>query len=215
MFFVCDLYFSCFVFIYPLDSWIHVCVINYFTEQPKPEDLCNPSPCGPNADCREGICTCLPNYFGDPYSYCRPECTMNSDCSRVKACVNQFCVDPCIGTCGTNAKCDVVNHIPMCSCFPGTTGDPFTLCRPQISEGMYNIHMSFSLVYIWICINNPQKYMRTILKKFWSISQNQENNHAHRLPVGRTAFARWWTIMQSVLVRLTLSVVLLRADQSV
>lgn len=144
MIFVCDLYCPCFVFLYSLDSWIHVCIIIYFIEQPKPEDLCNPSPCGPNADCREGICTCLPNYFGDPYSYCRPECTMNSDCSRVKACVNQFCVDPCIGTCGTNAKCDVVNHIPMCSCFPGTTGDPFTLCRPQISEGVYNIHMSFS-----------------------------------------------------------------------
>lgn len=105
-------------------------------EQPNiPEDRCNPSPCGPNAECNDGACTCLPNYFGDPYSYCRPECTMNSDCSRVKACVNHYCVDPCVGTCGTSARCDVVNHIPMCSCPPGTTGDPFTLCRQHLPEG--------------------------------------------------------------------------------
>ena len=90
---------------------------------------------------------------------------MNSDCSRVKACVNQFCVDPCTGTCGTNAKCDVVNHIPMCSCLPGTTGDPFTLCRPQVSEGMYflilfslyiynlHIYLSFNLFFNILIFN--------------------------------------------------------------
>lgn len=96
------------------------------------EDPCNPSPCGPNAQCDGGSCTCLPDYFGDPYSYCRPECTMNSDCSRVKSCANQHCIDPCPGTCGSNARCDVVNHIPMCSCPAGTTGDPFTRCRQDI-----------------------------------------------------------------------------------
>lgn len=123
------------LFIYK-KNWIHMRIQIYFAEQPKPsKDLCNPSPCGPNAECNEGICTCLTNYFGDPYSYCRPECTMNSDCSRVKACVNHYCVDPCEGTCGTSAKCDVVNHIPMCSCLPGTSGDPFTLCRPHVIEG--------------------------------------------------------------------------------
>lgn len=99
-------------------------------EQPKvPDDPCNPSPCGQNARCDTGVCTCLPEYHGDPYSFCRPECTMNSDCPRVKSCINQKCVDPCPGTCGTAARCDVVNHIPMCSCPPGTTGNPFSACR--------------------------------------------------------------------------------------
>lgn len=108
-------------------------------EQPKvPEDLCNPSPCGPNAECNEGVCTCLRNYFGDPYSYCRPECTMNSDCPRIKTCINQNCVDPCPGTCGRDARCDVVNHVPMCSCPPGYTGNPFLLCRPHIPDGKYH-----------------------------------------------------------------------------
>lgn len=93
-------------------------------------DPCNPSPCGPNAQCSGGSCTCLPNYSGDPYRNCRPECTMNSDCPRLKACSNQRCVDPCQGTCGQDARCDVVNHIPTCSCPERTSGDPFVACRP-------------------------------------------------------------------------------------
>lgn len=95
-----------------------------------PEDLCNPSPCGPNTLCKDGICTCLPEYHGDPYRGCRPECTMNTDCSPNKACVNLKCINPCPGTCGQAAVCDVVNHIPTCSCPPGLEGDPFVLCKP-------------------------------------------------------------------------------------
>lgn len=99
-------------------------------EPKQPEDPCNPSPCGANALCNSGVCTCLPEYQGDPYVFCRPECTMNSDCPRTKSCMNQRCVDPCPGTCGTDALCNVVNHIPMCSCSQGTTGNPFFACRP-------------------------------------------------------------------------------------
>jgi len=40
------------------------------------------------------------------------------------------CSDPCIGTCGQGANCDVVNHIPICSCPTKYSGDPFTICRP-------------------------------------------------------------------------------------
>lgn len=40
------------------------------------------------------------------------------------------CKDPCPGTCGQNAQCDVVNHIPMCSCPSGFTGNAFVTCRP-------------------------------------------------------------------------------------
>ncbi|KAL1140438.1 hypothetical protein AAG570_000370 [Ranatra chinensis] len=94
-------------------------------------DPCNPSPCGPNALCREGgVCECLPEYSGNPYEACRPECVLNTECPRDKACLRNKCRDPCPGTCGQGAQCDVINHIPACSCPQTYTGDPFTLCRP-------------------------------------------------------------------------------------
>lgn len=94
---------------------------------------CNPSPCGANAQCRvhnkAGACTCLPEYIGNPYEGCRPECTLNSDCAPNKACINNKCADPCPGTCGQNANCQVINHLPSCTCLPGYTGDPFRYCN--------------------------------------------------------------------------------------
>ena len=100
---------------------------------PTPEiDPCNPSPCGQNAICtaraRAGACQCIPEYFGDPYVACRPECTTNPDCPASLACVSLHCVDPCPGVCGINARCRVVNHAPTCTCNPGYRGDPFTAC---------------------------------------------------------------------------------------
>lgn len=93
---------------------------------------CNPSPCGANAVCKvrnnAGSCSCLPDYYGDPYVECRPECTMNSDCPNTKSCVNQKCVNPCIGTCGSNAECYVANHSPYCTCSHGYTGNPSVGC---------------------------------------------------------------------------------------
>lgn len=74
------------------------------------------------------MCSCLNGYIGTPPS-CRPECVVSSECSQNKACVNQKCVDPCIGTCGLNTRCQVVNHNPICSCSPGFTGDPFASCH--------------------------------------------------------------------------------------
>ena len=100
------------------------------TEQPRTP--CNPSPCGANAICNErnhaGSCTCLPEYFGDPYIGCRPECVTNSDCDRNKACVNNKCINPCFGACGENAFCRVSNHAPACSCLPGYTGNALNAC---------------------------------------------------------------------------------------
>ena len=61
---------------------------------------------------------------------CRPECVVNSDCGRNEACGNQKCRNPCPGTCGVGARCEVVNHNPICSCPPRYTGDPFVRCRP-------------------------------------------------------------------------------------
>lgn len=58
----------------------------YFKEPEIPRDpinVCIPSPCGPNAECRvvgeNPACSCLPNYNGSPPN-CRPECTINSEC---------------------------------------------------------------------------------------------------------------------------------------
>lgn len=93
---------------------------------------CIPSPCGANAVCREqndvGSCTCLAEYFGDPYEGCQPECIVNSDCPSNKACVKNKCKDPCPGICGLNAECQTVAHIPSCTCLSGYEGDPFRHC---------------------------------------------------------------------------------------
>lgn len=93
---------------------------------------CQANPCGINAECHErnnaGACTCLPEYYGDPYVECRPECVMNSDCPKTRSCFNQKCVDPCVGVCSSNAECFVVNHSPLCTCLPGYTGNPSIGC---------------------------------------------------------------------------------------
>lgn len=94
-------------------------------------DPCELAQCGPNTECHNGVCKCLKNYFGDPYAGCRPECTMNTDCSPNKACLNNRCIDPCVGTCGADALCTVYNHIPSCACPPSYTGDPFVSCRKE------------------------------------------------------------------------------------
>ena len=92
---------------------------------------CNPSPCGPNSQCREinnlAVCSCVPGYIGSPPT-CRPECTINSDCDLRLSCTNYKCSDPCPGTCGINAKCQVVNHNPICTCDYGYTGNAFYSC---------------------------------------------------------------------------------------
>lgn len=96
---------------------------------------CNPSPCGTNAICKEqngvGSCQCLPEHFGNPYEGCRPECILNSDCPSNKACTQNKCRDPCPGTCGQNAECHVVNHLPSCNCIQGYSGDPYRFCIRQ------------------------------------------------------------------------------------
>ena len=107
---------------------------------------CNPSPCGPNSQCRtvnqHAVCSCSPGFMGSPPS-CRPECVVSSECPQDRACINQKCVDPCPGTCGLNARCQVVNHNPICSCAPGFTGDPFSRCQ-QESKPLISICQSIT-----------------------------------------------------------------------
>lgn len=101
-------------------------------------DPCNPSPCGSNSICRvtdgHAVCSCQPGLIGSPPS-CRPECIVSAECALPLACLNSKCQDPCPGTCGLNAKCNVVNHNPICSCPPGYNGDPFRHC--QLVPGTY------------------------------------------------------------------------------
>ncbi|CAH1100710.1 unnamed protein product [Psylliodes chrysocephalus] len=110
------------------------CIVKPPEIVPVVQDACNPSPCGPNANCNNGVCTCISEYHGDPYRECRPECVLNTDCNKNLACINNKCKDPCPGTCGQNALCSVYNHIPTCTCNEGFQGNAFVLCSPIPAE---------------------------------------------------------------------------------
>lgn len=126
---------------------------------------CNPSPCGSNAVCKErngaGACSCLPEYIGNPYEGCRPECMINSDCPSNKACMRNKCKDPCPGTCGQNADCQVVNHLPACSCKTGYTGDPFKFCNiilvpcKRHFKWVILFYIFHSIAYSYTCTCEP------------------------------------------------------------
>lgn len=107
-----------------------LCLTHSVTEaEPEtPKDLCYPYPCGQNTECSNGICSCVSDYIGNPMVSCRPECVLNSECSRGRACIKSKCADPCIGACGNEALCHVYNHSPMCSCLDGYTGNPQIAC---------------------------------------------------------------------------------------
>lgn len=113
-------------------------------------DPCYPSPCGLYSECRNingaPSCSCLQNYYGSPPN-CRPECTINSECSSNQACFREKCIDPCPGSCGYNTRCEVINHTPICSCLANYIGDPFTNCqlKPQERKILYKIFFSFYL----------------------------------------------------------------------
>lgn len=114
---------------------LNILILKILADPIRVENLnpCVPSPCGANAVCREqygaGSCQCLPEYHGNPYEGCRPECVVNSDCASNKACVRNVCVDPCPGVCAQYAECRVINHLASCTCQIGYTGDPYSFCR--------------------------------------------------------------------------------------
>lgn len=120
-------------------SKIFLTIFNVFVaEAAIAEDPCNPNPCGPYSNPPRSLgveckCSCLPEMTGTPPN-CRPECTVNQDCSSDKACQLQKCADPCIGLCGINAFCRVQNHIPICVCNKNFYGDPFLQCQRLTSK---------------------------------------------------------------------------------
>lgn len=109
-----------------------------FTE----DDLCNPNPCGTNADCVPGsdrsgdprpVCTCPKAYIGNPLVSCqRGECERPGDCPAHQTCHRYLCQDPCVTetgpVCGELAECTVRNHQPVCACPPGYEGNPLDEC---------------------------------------------------------------------------------------
>lgn len=126
------------------------------------KDPCIPSPCGPYAECQNigGLpsCACLSTYIGSPPN-CRPECTVNSDCSSNNACIQQKCKDPCPGSCGIMSECKILDHIPICFCVNGYTGDPFRSCYPQERKFFYisheiTPHVTYIPAYIYILLKN-------------------------------------------------------------
>ncbi|XP_063989362.1 neurogenic locus notch homolog protein 1 [Diachasmimorpha longicaudata] len=95
---------------------------------------CASHTCGQNAKCTvtdgRPVCSCLNLHMGDPLVHCfKVECIIDEDCPNSRSCVGNKCVDPCAGFCGANANCEVRNHVAICSCGRGFTGDPFTSCR--------------------------------------------------------------------------------------
>lgn len=107
---------------------IIILLFQFFPETERPNNPC--LNCGSNTQCTNGACACSPNYHGDPYIGCRPECVMNSDCPRNQACINLKCTNPCTNVCGENAQCTVPNHLPICTCFEGMAGNAFVACYP-------------------------------------------------------------------------------------
>lgn len=144
-------------------------------------DKCNPSPCGANAVCNDGQCTCMPNFFGNPYLSCRPECTNNADCPQSATCVNNKCINPCTNLCGQGAVCEVYNHIPMCSCPSNTSGNAFFSCTPI--TGKTNIKLLPK--QIWILF-----LKMFILKVNAYFSVHEERDPCHPTPCGPYSICR-------------------------
>lgn len=144
----------------------------YLSLDEPPRDPCNPNPCGPNSICRvvnaHAVCSCQPGLIGAPPS-CRPECVVSAECPLTQACLNNKCVNPCPGTCGVSAKCQVINHNPICSCPPGLTGDPFRLC--------YECKFHYTLLpFLPLCIIQNHKLQLFISSSFgknFLLSSNQ------------------------------------------
>ncbi|XP_047739046.1 uncharacterized protein LOC108675679 isoform X4 [Hyalella azteca] len=62
-------------------------------------------------------------------------CENRDECSMDNSCINKLCYDVCsLGICGENADCRISNHRPVCTCPPGTSGDPQVKCVAMIGD---------------------------------------------------------------------------------
>ncbi|KAK9880682.1 hypothetical protein WA026_011918 [Henosepilachna vigintioctopunctata] len=129
--------------------------------------------CGTNALCKmvnhKAVCACKPGHIGDPNRICRPnqvkphgchhgshcKCYGHNDCPVFLACVRGICVDLCLmgKKCGINAVCVMHNHVAVCKCKRGSTGDPNQICQQDTAH----IHVGICLPGgNCKCINNVQ-----------------------------------------------------------
>lgn len=116
---------------------------------------CEPSPCGLNTICtikkNKAVCSCLPDFIGDPLTSCQPECLMNSDCPFHQACLGYRCKDPCSfsNICGLGAVCSCKEHTVTCNCREGFTGDPFIQCIPERKFLLYSLAGIYNYDYYY------------------------------------------------------------------
>ncbi len=115
-----------------------------------PEE-CDPRSCGQHAIVKPVetycVCECKPGFLGVPPS-CRPECVVTPECPLDKACVNNKCINPCADdVCGTNARCSVIHHNPICSCLVGYTGDPLDRCCKSLSKWNVEVFVSYQMYF--------------------------------------------------------------------
>lgn len=70
------------------------------------------------------------NFFFFQVKCSELECSEHTDCAETLACFSGHCVDPCKidNVCGSNTECFSTKHDAVCSCKPGTTGDPHLGC---------------------------------------------------------------------------------------
>lgn len=109
-----------------------------------------PGSCAVNAVCKvvnhNAVCVCPNGLTGDPFSRCIPNGKIGIRCNdKIMILINGIYfsaiavpnepqrepLDPCVPSpCGLNAKCNVLNGNPSCSCLPEYKGVP-PYCRPE------------------------------------------------------------------------------------
>ena len=102
-----------------------------------PDPCSIPDICPANARCENNngrpLCTCEPGFVGDGFQECfRGDCISNDDCSASQSCKDYRCVDPCSFSCGNGADCEPRNHVAICRCPKGFTGDPFQVSTVRV-----------------------------------------------------------------------------------
>lgn len=127
--------------------------LNFTAIEPPPNlNPCLSGTCGPNSECHvidgRAVCSCAYGMLGAPPN-CRPECVIHQECPSNRACIAQQCQDPCIGSCGFNARCTTQNHQPVCSCIEGFEGDPYASCNQRQSEYIFSILRDIYLDYLF------------------------------------------------------------------
>ncbi|KAE8745541.1 hypothetical protein FOCC_FOCC007730, partial [Frankliniella occidentalis] len=92
--------------------------------------------CGRGAEClvqaHRAQCVCPAGTQGDPFLSCvAGVCQYNEDCADHEACdrLNRVCRPVCDDeTCAVTATCAGRRHQAVCSCPPGTNGNPYIEC---------------------------------------------------------------------------------------